>query len=120
MADTGAGFTEPGSPNRQFATDRRNEAGTDRDWQKVIEQWPGTWGYRPGTSGTVNDLPAGSLVLSIDVVASATVDATITIAGGGTITVPAGMAFGLLIRGKLVAPTIVFTNTASFVIQYTS
>lgn len=77
----------------------------------------GTWGYAAGTSGTVN-VPAGAKVLQIS--ATSTLGGSFTVNGGAAITIPANQQFTLEPRGNLVAPTVVFTSTASYVIEYVS
>lgn len=75
----------------------------------------GAWAYAAGTSGTVT-LPAGSKVLQIS--ATSLLGGSFTVNGGAVINIPANQQFTLEPRGNLVAPTIVFSTTASYVIEY--
>ena len=50
--------------------------------------------------------------------AAGTVDATIVVNSGDTITIPAGESFTAQPEGTLVDPTIVFTDTAAYYISY--
>lgn len=75
----------------------------------------GAWAYRAGASGTVA-VPAGRRVLQITATAGA-VDATMTINGGDTITIPAYRALTIEPKGNLVAPSIVFTGTTAYFIE---
>jgi hypothetical protein len=77
----------------------------------------GTWGYLAGVSGTVN-VPAGGKVLQIS--AASLLGGSFTVNGGPAITIPANQQFTLEPRGNLVAPTIVFSTTASFVVEFVS
>lgn len=77
----------------------------------------GTWAYAAGTSGTVT-LPAGSKVLQIS--ATSLLGGSFTVNGGAAITIPANQQFTLEPRGNLVAPTLVFTSTTAFVVEYVS
>jgi hypothetical protein len=77
----------------------------------------GTWGYLAGVSGTVN-VPAGGKVLQIS--AASLLGGSFTVNGGAAITIPANQQFTLEPRGNLVAPTIVFSTTASYVVEYVS
>ncbi|MGZ6836768.1 MAG: hypothetical protein ACXVGE_13010 [Blastococcus sp.] len=75
----------------------------------------GTWGYKAGASGTPA-LPAGARVQSI--VAHATTAGSLTINGGDSIPVPANVGFTAAPQGALVAPTIAFTGTDSYFVEY--
>lgn len=75
----------------------------------------GAWAYRAGASGTVA-VPAGRRVLQITATAGAA-DATMTINGGDTITIPAYRALTIEPKGNLVAPSIVFTSTTAYFIE---
>ena len=77
----------------------------------------GTWGYAAGTSGTVT-IPAGGKVLQIS--ATSLLGGSFTVNGGAAITIPANQQFTLEPRGNLVAPTLVFTSTTAFVVEYVS
>jgi hypothetical protein len=58
----------------------------------------GTYGYASGTATATVDVPAGARVKRVSVIAGAS-SATITIAGGDMITVPAGASFDEQIPG---------------------
>jgi len=77
----------------------------------------GTWAYAAGVSGTVV-VPAGGRVVGI--AATSTVGGTITINAGATITVPANTGFSASPQAQLVAPTIVFSGTSSYFVEYVS
>ena len=53
----------------------------------------GAYAYAAGTAAGTVDVPAGARVRRVSVIAGASVAATITVAGGATITVPAGASF---------------------------
>lgn len=74
----------------------------------------GAWSYYAGTSGTVN-VAAGQRVIGI--AAHATGAGSMTIAGGASITIPAGLAYSFTPNGNLVAPQVVFTGTDTYVIE---
>jgi len=82
-----------------------------------ITTMTGTWGYKAGISGTPT-LPVGSKVLAITALATSVGSASFTVNGGDTITIPTSQSFTLEPRGNLVAPTVVFTGTASYVVEY--
>ncbi len=58
------------------------------------------FGYAAGTAAATVDVPAGSRLRSVSVIAGAGA-ATIVIAGGATITVPAGAGFDEQIIGDV-------------------
>jgi len=77
-----------------------------------------TWAYLAGTSGTVN-VPAGGRVLQITAMApTGGGPCAIAINGGTTIPVPLGASLTIQPRGNLVAPSIVFTATAAYFVEY--
>jgi hypothetical protein len=78
----------------------------------------GAWSYMAGMSGTVV-VPGGARVLGI---ATITTDgaASVTINGGPSIGIPANASWELAPRGNLVAPTIVFTGTYSYMVEHVS
>lgn len=76
----------------------------------------GRWGYRAGSAGTVV-IPEDARLLSVAATAGDT-GATVTINGGDPIEIPATMAFAFSISSDLFNPTIVFTGTESYFIQY--
>jgi hypothetical protein len=59
-----------------------------------------TYGYAAGVVAATVDVPAQAHVKRVSVIAGASAAATITIAGGQTITVPAGAAFDEQIPGE--------------------
>ncbi len=77
----------------------------------------GSWAYLSGTEGSAS-VPAGKKVLQISACAPLDTPATFSINGGSTVTVPAAQAFTFEPRGNLVAPSLVFTGTASYVVEY--
>lgn len=82
----------------------------------------GTWGYTAGVSGTVT-MTGSKRVLSITAIAQGAA-ASFTVNSGDTVTLPydtlsrAGSAVTLEPKGNLTDPTIVFTSTKSYVIEY--
>ena len=87
----------------------------------------GIWNYTSGTSGTVdmstlyNNSDITGLdecrVLSITCIAG-TSNATVKIDNRDNITVPANQSLTLTPNGTIVNPTIIFTGTASYVIEF--
>ncbi len=77
----------------------------------------GTWGYLAGTTG-VAIVPTGGRVLQVSAAAGDSTAATFTINGGATVTVPPYRDFTFEPKGNLVAPTLEFTNTTSYVVEY--
>lgn len=83
----------------------------------------GTWGYRSGASGTVNNLPAGAKILQITAVALGAAG-SLTIDGGDSIIVPydatdkASTSITIEPKGNLVSPVIIFTDTDAYFIEY--
>lgn len=63
----------------------------------------GTYGYAAGTAAATVDVPSGARVKRVSVLAGTGGSATITIAGGNTITVPAGGGFDEQIPGLATA-----------------
>ncbi len=103
-----------------IATERKQDAliaAVEALRQAVLAQAPpeGTWSYYAGVSGTVA-ISAGQQVVGITAIAGGG-GATITINAGPSITVPAGGSMAISPNGQVVAPTIVFTGTASYVIE---
>lgn len=82
----------------------------------------GEWGYNSGVSGTLS-LSGGKRVLMITAVSLESAG-TITINGGDTIRMPYGSAdkvsSSITIEpvGNLVDPTIIFTGTDSYFVEY--
>lgn len=77
----------------------------------------GAWAYLAGTEGTAT-VPAAKKVLQISASASTALAASFSVNGGPSIPIPLGQAVTLEPRGNLIAPSIVFTNTASYVVEY--
>lgn len=75
----------------------------------------GTWSYVAGVSGTVV-AGAGKRVVGISATASGA-GAYITINGGDQILVMASTALNMAPRGQLVAPTIVFSGTSTYLVE---
>jgi hypothetical protein len=80
----------------------------------VTDSERGSWGYSAGTSGTVV-VATGRRVVGIG--AHSTAGGTLTINGGDSVVVPAGVAINIHPKGNLVAPTIVFTATTSYFVE---
>jgi len=77
----------------------------------------GTWGYNAGTSGTVM-VAANKRVLAITATAAPLLAASMTINGGQTITIPAGTSITIQPRANLTAPTLVFTSTSAYFVEF--
>lgn len=76
----------------------------------------GTWAYQAGVSGT-EAIPSGKRVLGITAVTGASAG-SIVIDSGDAITVPANSAVEIQPKANLVAPTIVFDSTTSYLVEY--
>lgn len=77
----------------------------------------GVWGYNAGVSGTLN-VAANKRVLTITATSAALAGATMTINGGQTIVIPPGASITITPKANLVAPTIVFTTTVSYFVEF--
>lgn len=77
----------------------------------------GTWSYYAGTSGTVV-VTAGQRVIGIGT--HSTGSGTLTINGGPSVPIPAGISINIEPLGNVVAPTLVFTGTDSYFIEVVS
>jgi hypothetical protein len=77
----------------------------------------GAWSYYAGSFGTVT-VSGGQRVLGIGV--HATTAGVLTINGGASIPIPAGVSINIEPLANLVAPTIVFTNTDSYMVEVVS
>lgn len=75
------------------------------------------WAYATGTSGMVN-IPAGGKVLQITAIAGEGGTHTIEINGGAAIPLPQHSSLTVQPRGNLVAPTVVFTGTVAYFVEY--
>lgn len=76
----------------------------------------GTWGYDSGGSGSVT-IGAGKRVLQITAVAGG-LGATLTINGGGNVTIPAFASITIEPRGNLTAPALIFTGTTAYFVEH--
>jgi hypothetical protein len=81
-------------------------------------QQDGAWGYAGGSSGTVT-LTGSKRVLAITAVCGGT-PGTITINGGDSIPVPTNVGLQIGPKGNLVDPTIVFSSTDSYFVEFTT
>lgn len=90
------------------------------DLLSKIPDEEGVWDYRAGASGSVT-IPDGGRVLGI-AVCTIQAGATVVIDGGDAIPIPwvDGTVQGVEIapRANLVAPTIVFSGTAGYVVEF--
>lgn len=77
----------------------------------------GVWGYNSGTSGSLT-VAANKRILSITASAAPLVAASMTINGGQTIVIPAGTTITITPKANLTAPTIVFTATISYFVEF--
>lgn len=75
----------------------------------------GVWGYRAGVSGTPS-IPAGAKVLQVT--AASVAGGSLTINGGDTVPLPPNGSISIEPRGNLVAPTLVFTATSAYFVEY--
>lgn len=80
-----------------------------------ITSTTGAWAYQAGASGTAT-IPAGGKVIGI--AAHATTAGSFTINGGASVPIPANAGVALQPVGNLVAPSIVFTGTDSYFVEY--
>lgn len=84
--------------------------------QPVIDaNQSGVWGYAAGVTGSTT-IPAGGKVLQIT--ASSLFGGTVQINTGPSVTIPARGSLCIEPKGNLVAPTIVFSNTTAFFVEY--
>lgn len=77
----------------------------------------GTWSYYSGVSGTVTVLSTQRV---IGIGAHSAVGGSITINGGTSVPIPAGVGIGIEPHGNLVSPTIVFVETDSYFVEVLS
>lgn len=80
-----------------------------------VAQEYGTWGYSAGISGSVS-LVGAKRILAIT--AHCTTAGTVTINGGTPIPVAALSALSIEPKGNLVDPSIIFTTTDSYFVEY--
>lgn len=116
MSQGSAGYNQGPGANTKFATLVRNIGGSDLHFQQVTNFNPGVWGYRAGEDGTPS-LPSDARVLSLACVAGSS-GATVVIDGGDEIPVPNGQSFSMTVEANLIDPTIVFTDTVTFIVQF--
>lgn len=74
----------------------------------------GAWAYSAGTNGTVV-VAANKRVVGVG--AFSTAGGSMTINGGDSIPIVANTAFNFNPMGNLVAPTIIFTGTNSYMVE---
>lgn len=77
----------------------------------------GTWSYYAGVSGAVS-VSAGQRVIGI--AAHSTSGGTVSINGGPSIPLPATISVAIAPVGNLVAPSIVFTGTDTYMVEVVS
>lgn len=77
----------------------------------------GAWAYLAGISGNVA-VVAGAKVRQIAVTSPLETASQFTINGGQTIIVPAGQSLTIEPKGNLIAPSITFTGTSAYFIEY--
>jgi hypothetical protein len=77
----------------------------------------GTWFYYAGVVGTVV-VAAGQRVVGIS--AFSVLGGSLAINGGADITLPPGVAINIEPKGNLIAPTIVFTETDTYIVEVVS
>lgn len=82
-----------------------------------IANQSGKWGYKAGVSGTPT-LPSGVRVIGI--AAHATTAGSFAINSGDSIPVPANSAISIAPNGTLVSPSITFSGTDSYFVEYLS
>lgn len=83
---------------------------------RTVNRQEGAWNYAAGIQGTPT-LPEGARIIQIALAAGLT-PASMTINGGDSITVPANQALTIEPKGNLVAPTLIFTSTASYFVEF--
>lgn len=77
----------------------------------------GTWGYNAGTAGTLT-VAANKRILAITATSQPLVAGSMTINGGQTVTIPAGTTITISPKANLTAPTLVFTSTAAYFVEF--
>lgn len=77
----------------------------------------GAWGYNAGVAGTLA-VAANKRILAITATAPTLGAASLTINGGQTVTIPSGSTITISPRGNLVAPSIVFTGTSAYFVEF--
>lgn len=92
---------------------------TSKQILALLKKPNGDWAYAAGVSGTVA-LSGGKRVTRITAYAPAGTAASVSVAGGPSIPVVAGGTLTLSPNGNLTDPSITFTGTASYVVEYVS
>lgn len=123
VSDNGGSLTVDGTvavSNMVAATETGLAKDANLDALRVkIPDEEGTWSYFAGSSGTVN-VPANGRVIGI-AASTAQSGAAVAIDGGSAIPIPVpGSGVGavdIAPRGNLIAPSIVFTNTDSYLVE---
>lgn len=101
-----------------FGKNGSDVAASDVDPLPIQDQkQTGTWGYTSGVVGTAT-IPANAKIIQISAVSTSTVQSSFSINSGATITIPAGQSFTFEPKGNLISPTVIFTATASYVIEF--
>lgn len=77
----------------------------------------GEWGYYSGVSGTVSVASTDRVLMVSALNDTVDVDATVAIDGGPSILLPPGASFTFEPKGTLMAPSIVFTGTTSYMVE---
>jgi hypothetical protein len=82
----------------------------------------GTYGYAAGTAAGTVDVPTGARVKRVSVLAGSGGSATVTIAGGNTITIPASGSFDEQIPGQATAgaDVVIGGTVASYYVSWVS
>ena len=86
-------------------------------FRKRFPEVLGTLDYCAGVNGT-ETLTTGKRVLGIT--AHATTAGSMTINGGDSIAIPANSGVSFTPQGNLVDPTVIFTGTDSYIIEFVS
>lgn len=113
MAESSVGYNEPLERDVEFRSEEVDGAHT----LAVILRDPGEFGYRAGTSGTVDDIPVGARIAEVACLGG-TGGGTVEINGGDTITVPEGTPFQTVLGVATADTEIVFTGTDSYYVAY--
>lgn len=92
----------------------QTDALTEAQLRTVVPDTAGAWDYRSGISGAPSFT---GRVLQITATAGLTAG-SFTIDGGNTVTVPAGKSISIEPRGNLSSPTIVFTGTQAYFVEF--
>lgn len=87
---------------------------------EATRPYEGTYAYAAGVVAATIDVPAGARVTRVTLLASSAGTATVTIAGGATITLPASTSFDEVIRGDapLGGDVVIAGNVASYYVAW--